>query len=92
MNEAERQEKLKKLEEYRTLIDKFDDVFALTLLARTATAKAIGEMKRELNIPVEDPEREKKVIERVTKDKTEEEKQIIIEFYDKIFEISKRVQ
>ena len=92
MSEVERQEKLKKLEEYRSLIDKFDDIFVTTLLERTSTAKAIGRLKKELGIQVTDSNREKQIIERLTKDKSEAEKQIIIEFYDRIFEISKTVQ
>ena len=51
--------------------------------------KEIGKAKKTHSLSVEDKDRENAVIERLTVNKTDEEKKKITELYNKIFDISK---
>lgn len=80
---------MKTIDELRSEIDEIDDGLVSLFLQRLAAVKEIGETKKTLSLSVEDKDRENAVIERLTVNKTDEEKKKITELYNKIFDISK---
>lgn len=80
---------MKTIDELRSEIDEIDDGLVSLFLQRLAVVKEIGETKKTLSLSVEDKDRENAVIERLTVNKTDEEKKKITELYNKIFDISK---
>lgn len=80
---------MKTIDELRSEIDEIDDGLVSLFLQRLAVVKEIGEAKKTLSLSVEDKDRENAVIERLTVNKTDEEKKKITELYNKIFDISK---
>ena len=80
---------MKTIDELRSEIDEIDDGLVSLFLQRLAAVKEIGETKKTLSLSVEDKDRENAVIERLTVNKTDEEKEKITELYNKIFDISK---
>lgn len=80
---------MKTIDELRSKIDEIDDGLVSLFLQRLAVVKEIGEAKKTLSLSVEDKDRENAVIERLTVNKTDEEKKKITELYNKIFDISK---
>lgn len=80
---------MKTIDELRSEIDEIDDGLVSLFLQRLTVVKEIGETKKTLSLSVEDKDRENAVIERLTVNKTDEEKKKITELYNKIFDISK---
>tara|TARA_Y100001970_G_C13608008_1_gene543471 strand:- start:68 stop:340 length:273 start_codon:yes stop_codon:yes gene_type:complete len=85
--------KKKILEKLRNNIDKVDDQIFDLILKRLDYVEKIGNIKREMNLPVYDKSREQIIIERlteklITKINSEEIKKII----DPIISISKDLQ
>ena len=85
--------KKKILEKLRNNIDKVDDQIFNLILKRLDYVEKIGNIKREMNLPVYDKSREQIIIERlteklITKINSEEIKKII----DPIISISKDLQ
>lgn len=80
---------MKTIDEFRSEIDEIDDGLVSLFLQRLAVVKEIGKAKKTLSLSVEDKDRENAVIERLTVNKTDEEKKKITELYNKIFDISK---
>lgn len=80
---------MKTIDELRSEIDEIDDGLVSLFLQRLAVVKEVGEAKKTLLLSVVDKDRENAVIERLTVNKTDEEKKKITELYNKIFDISK---
>lgn len=80
---------MKTIDELRSEIDEIDDGLVSLFLQRLAVVKEIGKAKKTHSLSVEDKDRESAVIERLTVNKTDEEKKKITELYNKIFDISK---
>lgn len=83
---------MKTIDELRSEIDEIDDGLVSLFLQRLAVVKEVGEAKKTLLLSVEDKDRENAVIERLTVNKTDEEKKKITELYNKIFDISKETE
>lgn len=83
---------MKTIDELRSEIDEIDDGLVSLFLQRLAVVKEVGEAKKTLSLSVEDKDRENAVIERLTANKTDEEKKRITELYNKIFDISKETE
>ena len=83
---------MKTIDELRSEINEIDDGLVSLFLQRLAVVKEIGKAKKTLSLCVEDKERENAVIERLTINKTDEEKKKITELYNKIFDISKETE
>lgn len=83
---------MKTIDELRSEIDEIDDGLVSFFLQRLAVVKEVGEAKKTLSLSVEDKDRENAVIERLTVNKTDEEKKKITELYNKIFDISKETE
>lgn len=83
---------MKTIDELRSEIDEIDDGLVSLFLQRLAVVKEVGEAKKTLSLSVEDKDRENAVIERLTVNKTDEEKKRITELYNKIFDISKETE
>lgn len=83
---------MKTIDELRNEIDEIDDGLVSLFLQRLAVVKEVGEAKKTLSLSVEDKDRENAVIERLTVNKTDEEKKRITELYNKIFDISKETE
>lgn len=83
---------MKTIDELRSEIDEIDDGLVSLFLHRLAVVKEVGEAKKTLSLSVEDKDRENAVIERLTINKTDEEKKKITELYNKIFDISKETE
>lgn len=83
---------MKTIDELRSEIDEIDDGLVSLFLQRLAVVKEVGEAKKTLSLSVEDKDRENAVIERLTVNKTDEEKKKITELYNKIFDISKETE
>ena len=83
---------MKTIDELRSEIDEIDDGLVSLFLQRLAIVKEVGEAKKTLSLSVEDKDRENAVIERLTVNKTDEEKKKITELYNKIFDISKETE
>ena len=83
---------MKTIDELRSEIDEIDDGLVSLFLQRLAVVKEVGEAKKTLSLSVENKDRENAVIERLTVNKTDEEKKKITELYNKIFDISKETE
>ncbi len=83
---------MKTIDELRSEIDEIDNGLVSLFLQRLAVVKEVGEAKKTLSLSVEDKDRENAVIERLTVNKTDEEKKKITELYNKIFDISKETE
>lgn len=83
---------MKTIDELRSEIDEIDEGLVSLFLQRLAVVKEVGEAKKTLSLSVEDKDRENAVIERLTANKTDEEKKKITELYNKIFDISKETE
>ncbi len=83
---------MKTIDELRSEIDEIDDGLVSLFLQRFAVVKEVGEAKKTLSLSVEDKDRENAIIERLTVNKTDEEKKKITELYNKIFDISKETE
>ncbi len=79
--------------ELRKRIDEIDEQIIRLLKERMAVAQEVGQLKKELKIPVEDVRREKEIIRRLTKsagDTLSDEQ--LIRIFKAVFQSSKQVQ
>ncbi|NQU68558.1 MAG: chorismate mutase [Candidatus Marinimicrobia bacterium] len=77
----------------RDKIDRIDEKIIELLKTRMLTAREMGSLKKELNIPVEDQHREKEIIDRLTRSAggTLSEEQLI-RIFEAVFHSAKQVQ
>jgi len=76
---------MKELQKLRKQINRIDTKIADLLKKRFFKTKKIGEIKKQLNLPITDNQREKQILEKTD---TEEEKQV----FKKIIEQSRKIQ
>lgn len=79
------------LEDYRKDIDNIDQKIVSLLDERLNTCKEIGKYKKENNLPVLDSKREEEKIKSI-KDNELTNSDLIAQIYEKIMEVSKKVQ
>ncbi|NQU26859.1 MAG: chorismate mutase [Candidatus Marinimicrobia bacterium] len=77
----------------RNKIDHIDNKLVELILQRLALSRQIGVLKQELSLPIDDPLREKAVLNRLT-NRTEKVKsrQALENIYSSIFHTSKQLQ
>jgi len=75
---------MKKLQHLRSKIDKIDDEISWLLDKRAGVAKEISNLKKRLNLPIEYPERESEILERLAGEKFSN---IHVESIQKIFSV-----
>jgi monofunctional chorismate mutase len=81
------------LNKYRKKIDKIDKKLIKLFEKRMDIAKCVGEYKKENNIQILDSEREKEVLKsRVILTQNPEYKEYTAEFFEKLINISKKLQ
>ena len=80
---------MEELQNLRNEIDKLDDQISKLFQERIKVAGKIGKIKGENGINVSHPQREKEIINRVTKSAPDEAKSIIKQLYENIFLLSK---
>lgn len=83
---------MNKLEEYRNKLDVIDDQIALLYANRMELVKKIADAKKELNVPTAVPDREKKIVNRVTALVDEPLKIYTKRVFETVFETSKSYQ
>jgi|GEM_PF-164036 chorismate mutase len=83
----------KRILELRQQIDSLDEEIILLLKKRMGISKEVGDLKEELQIPVEDKGREQEIIDRLTKQagRNLSEEQLI-RIFTAVFKSSKQVQ
>ena len=83
----------KRILELRKQIDDLDEEIIRLLKKRMRISKEVGKLKEELDIPVEDKNRENEIIDRLTKQtgKNLSEEQLI-RIFTAVFKSSKQVQ
>ena len=83
----------KRILELRQQIDSLDEEIILLLKKRMGISKEVGNLKEELQIPVEDKDREQEIIDRLTKQagRNLSEEQLI-RIFTAVFKSSKQVQ
>jgi len=74
---------LERLHKLRKRIDEIDEQITELLEERARIAKEIGEIKKELNLPIRDEKREKEVLKRAGKFK---------KVFEEIMEVCRNVQ
>ena len=83
----------KRILQLRQQIDKLDEEIIRLLKKRMGISKAVGKLKEELDIPVEDKNRENEIIDRLThqagQNLSEEQ---LIRIFTAVFKSSKQVQ
>lgn len=82
---------MKDLNEARLLLNDIDDKMKALFIERMSIIKEIAEYKKNNNLPIYDSNREKEMIERLSKD-TGEVKDNYIEFLSSILKESKKYQ
>tara|TARA_Y100001970_G_C14145095_1_gene809387 strand:+ start:552 stop:812 length:261 start_codon:yes stop_codon:yes gene_type:complete len=83
----------KRILQLRKQIDDLDEEIISLLKKRMSISKNVGELKERLDIPVEDKNREKEIIDRLTKQagKNLSEEQLI-RIFTAVFKSSKQIQ
>ena len=77
----------------RQLIDKLDEEIIQLLKKRMNVSKEVGRLKEELHIPVEDKNREKEIIERLTEQAGQNlSEEQLIRIFTAVFKSSKQLQ
>ena len=83
----------KEIEEIRLAINKYDDRILKLLLERFILSRKIGKIKNKNNIPISNPEREKQIINRISrKIRTPIDAKAIRSIFKEIFNFSKKMQ
>ncbi len=83
----------KEIEEIRLAINKYDDRILKLLLERFILSRKIGKIKNKNNIPISNPEREKQIINRISrKIRTPIDAKAIRSIFKEIFNSSKKMQ
>ena len=80
------------LKDLREQIDKIDDEITSLFKKRLEIVKEIGNKKKQTGKVVNDPDREKNILLRVTENATDVEKMYLKRVFENIFEISKAYQ
>ncbi len=80
------------LKDLREKIDKIDDQIVELFKQRLEIVKAVGEVKKQTGKMVNDPEREKNILIRLTENATDTQKMYIKRVFENVFEISKAYQ
>ena len=80
------------LEDLRKEIDAIDDEITMLFKKRLSVVKSVGEKKKETGKVVNDPDRERNILLRVTDGATDTEKMYLKRVFENIFEISKAYQ
>ena len=83
---------MKTIEELRQQIDKIDDGISDLYIERIKCAEEIGKIKAQSNVGVSVPDREKQIINRITKKADDEVKVYLKQLYENIFFQSKAYQ
>ena len=81
-----------KLNLLRKKIDDIDDELIALFLKRLDISKEIGELKKENNMKIYDPEREEKIIGMSLKNIDDNQKKYVEKFLRTLMDISKEVQ
>ena len=83
----------KRILELRQQIDMLDEEIILLLKKRMGISKEVGKLKEELEIPVEDKNRENEIIDRLTQQAGRNlSEQQLIRIFTAVFKSSKQVQ
>ena len=83
----------KRILELRQQIDSLDEEIILLLKKRMGISKEVGELKEELQIPVEDKGREQEIIDRLTQQAGQNlSEEQLIRIFTAVFKSSKQVQ
>ncbi len=80
------------LENCRKEIDEIDKKLTELFIARMKVSERIADIKKENALPVFNAEREKEVKENAVSCAPDDMKDYVAQLYDKIFELSKRIQ
>ena len=80
------------LKNLREKIDKIDNEITSLFKERLEIVKEVGEVKKQTGKTVNDPDREKNILLRVTEDATDTQKMYIKRVFENIFDISKAYQ
>ena len=81
------------IDDYRKEINRLDSELLRIFNERAMLALKIGEIKKELGIPVYDPEREKRIFEAMTKDNPGPlENEAIIRLFERVIDESRRLE
>ncbi len=80
------------MDKYRNEINRIDEEIVRLFIERMETTKAIGQYKKENNLPVRDPVRERKLLDKITDLAGDEYENSINQLYSMILEISRSQQ
>lgn len=80
------------LKDLRANIDNIDNTITELIKQRLSLVKQVGEVKKQTNKAVNDPNRERDILLRVTENATEEEQLYLKRVFENIFEVSKACQ
>ena len=80
------------LKDLRTNIDNIDNSITELIKERLALVKQVGEVKKQTKQAVNDPNRERDILLRITENATEEEQLYLKRIFENIFEVSKACQ
>ncbi len=83
---------MKELKENRTQLDEIDDEILQLFLRRMKIAEEIGRWKKERNLPVLDPRREKEKLETIKEKTPEELREYSTKLFSLIMELSRTRQ
>ncbi|MDH3998346.1 MAG: chorismate mutase [Desulfuromonadales bacterium] len=81
------------IDDYRKEINRLDSELLQMFNQRAALALKIGEIKKELGIPVYDPEREKRIFEAMSKDNPGPlENDAIVRLFERVIDESRSLE
>jgi chorismate mutase len=81
------------IDDYRKEINRLDSELLRIFNERAALALKIGEIKKEMNIPVYDPAREKLIFDAMSKDNPGPlENEAIIRLFERVIDESRRLE
>jgi len=81
------------IDELRTEIDRLDAQLLKIFNQRAALALQIGELKKEVGLPVFDPAREKKIFQRMKEDNPGPlDEQAIVRLFERVIDESRRLE
>lgn len=81
------------INELRTEIDRLDAQLLKIFNQRAALALQIGELKKEVGLPVFDPAREKKIFQRMKEDNPGPlDEQAIVRLFERVIDESRRLE
>lgn len=80
------------ISEFRSRIDSIDAQLTSLFYQRMELSAAIGAYKKERGLPVHVPQREKEIIEKLSKDAPEDLSPYVARLYEAIFALSREYQ